>query len=83
MPIVTTNTVGCRDVVEDGVNGYLVPIKNIDKLASRLSKLIKNKNLREKMGKESHKIALSKFSSTIINSETLELYDELFFEIHV
>ena len=82
LPIITTNTVGCRDVVEDGVNGYLVPIKNIDKLASKLSKLIKSRNLREKMGKESHKIALSKFSSTIINSETLKLYDELFFEIH-
>ena len=52
------------------------------KFAIKLSKLIKSRNLREKMGKESHKIALSKFSSKIINSETLKLYDELFFEIH-
>lgn len=83
LPIVTTDTVGCRDVVEDGVNGFLVPIKNIDKLANRLSELIKNKTLREKMGKESYGIARSKFSSSIINSETLKLYDELFFEIDV
>ena len=37
LPIVTTDTVGCRDVVEDGVNGFLVPIKNIDQLAKKLS----------------------------------------------
>ena len=37
LPIVTTDTVGCRDVVKDGVNGFLVPIKNVDQLANKLS----------------------------------------------
>lgn len=78
LPIVTTNTVGCRDVVEDGVNGFLVPIKNIDQLANKILELILNKSLREKMGKESHKIALSKFSESKINLQTLEIYNELF-----
>ena len=66
LPIVTTNTVGCRDVVQDGVNGFLVPIKNIDQLANKLYELIINKKLREKMGKESYGIALTKFDSSII-----------------
>ena len=77
LPIVTTNTVGCRDVVEDGVNGFLVPIKNIDKLAQKISKLINNKILREKMGNESYKIALNKFSEKIINKQTLDVYKGL------
>ena len=81
MPIVTTDTVGCRDVVEDGVNGFLVPIKNIDQLAKKILELIQNKSLREKMGKESHKIALSKFSASKINLQTLKIYNELFFQI--
>ena len=33
LPLVTCNTVGCREVVQDGVNGYLVPIKESKKLA--------------------------------------------------
>ena len=82
LPIVTTDTVGCRDVVKDGVNGFLVPIKNIDKLANKIYELIIDKSLREKMGKESHKIALTKFESSIIISQTLKVYDELFFEIN-
>ncbi len=81
IPIVTTNTVGCRDVVQDGVNGFLVPVKNIDQLANKIYELISNEKLRVKMGKESYKIALNKFDSSIIISQTLKVYEELFFEI--
>lgn len=81
LPIVTTNTVGCKDVVEDGVNGFLVPIKNVEKLSSRIFELIQNKELRNKMGLESFKIASSKFSSKIIISQTLNVYNEMFFEL--
>ena len=80
LPIVTTNTVGCKDVVEEGINGFLVPIKNVEKLADRISELIINKTLRGKMGIQSFKIASKKFSSKIINAQTLEVYNEMFFE---
>ena len=79
LPIVTTNTVGCRDVVEDKVNGFLVPIKDSCKLASSISKLIKDKKLRSKMGYESFKIASAQFSSSIIIPQTLRVYEELNF----
>ena len=77
LPLVTTNTVGCREVVLDGVNGYLVPIKESQKLSLAIQKLIVNKELRVRMGKESLKIAKTKFSSEIINSQTISIYDEL------
>jgi N,N'-diacetylbacillosaminyl-diphospho-undecaprenol alpha-1,3-N-acetylgalactosaminyltransferase len=74
---VTTNTVGCRDIVVDGVNGYLVPVKDSVNLALAIEKLIRDKELRAKMGNESLKLAISKFSSKIINSQTISLYNEL------
>ena len=77
LPLVTTNTVGCREVVVDGLNGYLVPVKDSVNLALAFEKLIRDKDLREKMGKESFKLVKSKFSSKIINSQTISLYDEL------
>jgi len=77
LPLVTTNTVGCREVVSDGKNGYLVPIKDSLNLSLAIEKLVNNKKLRTKMGKESFKIASSKFSSKIINSQTLLIYNEL------
>ena len=77
LPIVTTNTVGCREVVLDGINGYLVPIKESQKLSLAIQKLIVNKELRVRMGQESFKIAKTKFSSEIINSQTRSIYNEL------
>ena len=77
LPIVTTNTVGCKDVVEDGINGFLVPVKNSVELAKAISILIKDEDLRYKMGCESYKIASSKFASSIIIEQTMAIYDQL------
>ena len=77
LPLVTTNTVGCKEVVIDGLNGYLVPIKDSKNLSLAIEKLIKDENLRFKMGKESFKMAVSKFSANIVNSQTLSLYEDL------
>lgn len=39
-PIITTNSIGCRDVVDDGVNGFLCEPKNVTDLADKMEKLI-------------------------------------------
>ena len=79
LPLVTTDTVGCRDVVIDGLNGFLVPIKDSLKLAEAIEKLVLDTNLRETMGEESLKIATRKFSTSIINSLTMKVYNEIYF----
>jgi len=77
LPLVATNTVGCREVVIDGQNGFLVPIKDPVSLAAAIQKLILNSSLRKLMGIESFKMATSKFSSSKINALTLKVYNEL------
>jgi glycosyltransferase involved in cell wall biosynthesis len=42
-PIITTDTIGCRECVEEGFNGFLVPIGDHEILASRIEKLAKNR----------------------------------------
>lgn len=61
-PIITTNTPGCRETVEDEVNGFLVPIKNIDALVVAMERFILNPELIAKMGEESRKIVEAKFN---------------------
>tara|TARA_A100001388_G_C28772298_1_gene504694 strand:- start:2353 stop:3507 length:1155 start_codon:yes stop_codon:yes gene_type:complete len=77
IPLIATDTVGCREVVIDGYNGFLVPIKDSEKLAAAIEKLIMDSSLRKLMGRESFKMASEKFSSTKINSLTLKVYNEL------
>ena len=54
-----------------------MPIKNSEKLYEALKKLIQNKKLRIKMGKESLKIVSDKFESSKIILQTLNLYKEM------
>ncbi|MDO8512204.1 MAG: glycosyltransferase family 4 protein [bacterium] len=50
LPIVTTNIPGNREIVQEGVNGYLVNVGDTEKLATSLSKLITDEQLRKQMG---------------------------------
>ena len=73
-PIVTTDMPGCRDLVEDGINGILVKPKDFIDLASALEKLILNPFLCKEMGLKGRNIALKKYSQQKIFSETIKLY---------
>ena len=50
MPVVTSNTCGMADVVEDDVNGLLVPAANAEKLAQGIARLCESTELRKRLG---------------------------------
>lgn len=74
LPIVTTDTPGCREVVQEGFNGFLVPVRDSRALAEALAKLIENSKLRTWMGKNSRERAIKEFSSSVINRQVLDVY---------
>jgi len=76
-PIVTTDWVGCKEVVEEGKNGFLVPVKDHIALASAIEKLINNEELRARMGKYGREKVLREFDEKIIVSHMMQLYEEL------
>ena len=76
-PIVTTNHIGCRDVVSDGVNGYLIPVKDSRALAEKIKILVDHPNLRYKMGMSSRKVAEENFSIETVIKHHLAIYQEL------
>ena len=77
-PIVTTDSVGCRDTVIDGVNGFIVPIKDANALATALKKLILNKDIRQEMGKAARVFAENKFSINDVIKVHLDIYNSFF-----
>ena len=75
-PIITTDAPGCRETVEDGVNGFLVPVKDARALAEAIEKFIRNPNMIEQMGVESRRIAEEKYDVHKVNKvilSTMEL----------
>lgn len=76
-PVVTTDSVGCRDTVIDGKNGFMIPIKDSDALATALKKLIDNPELRQTMGKNAREFAVSKFDINDVVKVHLDVYSRI------
>ena len=79
--IVATDVPGCREIVRDGENGYLVPARNAVALAAALKKLILDNSLRRRMGRQGRKIAEDEFSVEKVNHETLSVYRSLLSDV--
>ncbi len=75
LPLVATDIEGCRLIVRNGVNGFIVPPKDPKLFADALERLIKNPDLRRRMGEASRKIAEEEFNERRILSQWLELYE--------
>ena len=74
-PVLTTNAVGCKETVEEGVNGFMVPIGSIKKLAERMIWFIENTEKIQSMGEESRSIVENKFDVRKVNKEMLKILD--------
>ncbi len=72
-PIVTTDTVGCRETVKDGINGYFVPIKDSKALAEKMIYLIEHREVLQKMSDASYEYCKKRFDVDIINKRMLEI----------
>ena len=77
LPIVTTDAPGCREIVRDGDNGFLAPVRDAPALAVALRSLIDNVALRTEMGRRARAIVLAEFSQERVIAETLAVYQEL------
>tara|TARA_Y100001970_G_scaffold294328_1_gene450639 strand:+ start:8149 stop:9294 length:1146 start_codon:yes stop_codon:yes gene_type:complete len=73
--VITTDTFGCRETVNDGVNGFLVPIKDSNSLAHAMERFILNPSLIPSMGIKSRELAVSKFNVKDINNLILKTMD--------
>jgi len=76
-PIVTTDTVGCREVVRDTENGFLVPIKDTATLVEKIEYLTRHAYERKIMGEHGRIMAIKEFDIAIVVKQYLQLYIKL------
>lgn len=76
-PIITTNSVGCKETVVDGENGFLIAPKDVDTLTEKLDILLSDKELRQKMGKAGRAYAEKCFDIEVVIERHLNIYNEL------
>ncbi|TAN28944.1 MAG: glycosyltransferase [Castellaniella sp.] len=76
-PVVTTDVPGCRDAVEPGVSGLLVPPRDARALADAVLRLADDASLRERMGAAGRALAERDFGLAGVVQAHLDLYAEL------
>ena len=73
-PIVTTDSIGCREVVQHGINGLLVPVHSVRELADAIQVLIEDKKLRQQMGLEGRRVAEGDFKLQNVLAAIMAVY---------
>lgn len=71
-PIITTDAPGCRETVEQGVNGYLVPPRDVDALTIAMESFIQDPDSVARMGEASRRIAVDKYDVRKVTASILD-----------
>jgi glycosyltransferase involved in cell wall biosynthesis len=77
LPIITTDSVGCREVVEHGVSGALVPPRDAAALAAAIRQLYHDPQECQRMGQAGRAKILAEFDERLVIQQTLAVYREL------
>jgi glycosyltransferase involved in cell wall biosynthesis len=76
-PLITTDVPGCREVVTDGVDGLLVPVRDASALTRAIARLQDDPSFAHRLGKAARVKALAEYDECHIVARTLEVYTEL------
>ena len=71
-PIVTTDAPGCRETVQDGINGYLVPVQSVDALVDAFTAFMHDADLIRAMGGASRRLVEQKYDVNVVNKHMME-----------
>ncbi len=76
-PIITCDVPGCREIIQHGINGILVPLKNAKALELAIIFLIRNQNIAKQYGRKIRLKVKEKFDIRIINQKTIGVYKKI------
>ncbi len=75
--LIATRIPGCSDIVRHGENGLLVPVHNVQALATAIAALIEDPVRRTRMGRRGRAIVEAEFSEGMVIAETFKVYEDL------
>ncbi len=75
LPVVTTSATGCRDLIENDVNGFAVPVGDVPALTTALLRLAEDSQLRESLGANGRELVVRDFEQTRVNSRFVDFIE--------
>jgi glycosyltransferase involved in cell wall biosynthesis len=77
LPVVASDIRGCREVVEQGITGLLVPVRSADALVDAILQLFRDRSLAEQMGFQGQCRIRAQFDSKLVASRLHEFYSSI------
>ena len=77
IPAISSDIIGCNEIIEDNVNGFLIPSKNKKALFEKMKFSIENKNKIIEMSTLTRDIILSKFQQKQLWNKTIDIYKQI------
>jgi glycosyltransferase involved in cell wall biosynthesis len=77
LPAVGTATCGMKEVIKDGSNGFLVPLRDADALAAATERLLLDRDLRERLGRQAHADVVANFTWDRVAAPVRAVYERL------
>lgn len=71
-PVITTDVSGCRETVDEGVNGFMVPVRSAEQLAAAMLRFVDQPSLVRQMGLQSRRMAEERYDVHRINDVILK-----------
>jgi len=76
-PIIVTNSGGMPEVIKDGINGFVVGVKDHEVLGSRITQLLLNERLRERLGYTGRDVVENGFTKEMMTKNVFKVYDKV------
>jgi glycosyltransferase involved in cell wall biosynthesis len=76
-PMVSFAVEGAIEIIKEDVNGFIVPIKDVETFEKKLNYLIENPKIAEKMGKKGRDIIGDEWELFKMKEKVIELYDSM------
>ncbi|MBN1384413.1 MAG: glycosyltransferase family 4 protein [Elusimicrobia bacterium] len=76
-PIVVTNMGGMPEIIRDEINGYVIPVKDFENLATRIIHLLANDRVRKRLGRTGNQMVRVHYTKEIMTDVTLDIYKQV------
>lgn len=76
-PMIVTDAGGMPEIIKDGINGFVIPIKNFEVLASRILQLFNDKRLNHRLGYTGRDIIEMYYTKDMVTRNIVQLYHKL------
>jgi glycosyltransferase involved in cell wall biosynthesis len=81
-PIIVTNMGGMPEVIQDGINGFIVPVRDFELIATKIITLLDDDKLRNRLGYTGRQMVDSQYTKERVTKDTLAVYRKVLNKIN-